>query len=51
MDMDFAKALQGFDEIWQRVQQQKTGDLKKSPVSPPRKGPQSRARRFNPGRR
>ena len=49
MDIDYSKALQGFDEIWRRVQQPKPQQERPRPA--PRKQKSSgRAKRFNPGR-
>ena len=54
MDNDFAKALQGFDKVWRRVQQAKPaqpstqGKANKKPPLPPRSKNNSRARRFEP---
>ena len=53
MDIDFSKALQGFDEVWARVQKQKPAKQSNpgTKAKAQHSKPQSRANRFNPGRR
>jgi hypothetical protein len=53
MDIDFSEKLKGFDDVWRRVCRQKTAGspAPHSPVKPARCKQQSRARRFDPGRR
>ena len=51
MDMDYSKALQGFDNIWRRVQQNKA-PAPAQPSAPPlpqRSKTTGKARRFKPG--
>ena len=53
MNIDFSEKLKGFDDVWRRVCRQKATDspAPHSPVKPARCKQQSRARRFDPGRR
>ena len=53
MDIDFSEKLKGFDEIWQRVLEHRPhgSPAPDSPVKPARSKAQSRAKRFDPGRR
>ena len=50
MDIDYSKALQGFDEIWRRVQQPKPQKSERPRPAPLKHKPSGRAKRFNPGR-
>ena len=49
MDMDYSKALQGFDNIWRRVQQNKAPAQPSAPPLPQRSKTSGKARRFKPG--
>ena len=50
MDIDYSKALRGFDEIWRRVQQPKPQKPERPKPAPRKQKPSGRAKRFNPGR-
>ena len=50
MDIDYSKALQGFDEIWRSVQQPKPQKSERPRPAPRKQKPSGRAKRFNPGR-
>ena len=50
MDIDYSKALRGFDEIWRRVQQPKPQKSERPRPAPRKQKPSGRAKRFNPGR-